>query len=476
MSLSRVAVVILLMVAGASLSGVLLQQHHGGGTEGVAEQLCGEGEDSGCQEVAASPYSKVRGVPLAAVGLVFYLSLGALLLLSILVGPELRGAAAAVTLALVALALVIDVMLLGVQAFVIGSYCALCLLTYVVNAAILWLLVPARRSVSQVLPALARVEGRVALAGWALGSVSLAAAVGAADVALSQRAAERQANLLGFPAAEGASGSDSPVAPPPDQAGTPTEADLAGDEPRQEPETEAGSTPLEEELRQARAETRRLQEILDDPQKLQQYFDAKAAREFAAAKPEELDLGRPPRKGPEDAPIRVVEYSDFLCPYCSSIAGAFTNFLSTSGGRVAIYFNNYPLDQECNSALENSVHAGACQLALGAVCAQEQGGFWRYHDKVFASELDKPGLDDVVRLAAESGLDFAALERCMGTEAAKDRLQADIREGIRIGVQSTPTVFVNGKRLPRLNNFVQAVNMELERLGLPPITPPPPPS
>jgi protein-disulfide isomerase len=171
-----------------------------------------------------------------------------------------------------------------------------------------------------------------------------------------------------------------------------------------------------------------------------------------------------------------VEYSDFLCPYCSQIAGAFTNFLSTSGGRVAIYFNNYPLDQECNSALEDSVHAGACQLALGAVCAQEQGGFWRYHDKVFASELDKPGLDDVVRLAAESGLDFAALERCMGTEAAKDRLQADIREGIRIGVQSTPTVFVNGKRLPRLNNFVQAVNMELERLGLPPITPPPPPS
>ena len=140
---------------------------------------------------------------------------------------------------------------------------------------------------------------------------------------------------------------------------------------------------------------------------------------------------------------------------------------------MAIYFKHYPLDHECNSALESSLHTGACQLALGAVCAQEQGGFWRYHDKAFAAQLQNPGLNDVVRLAAESGLDFAALERCMGTAAAEERLQADIREGMRIGVQATPTVFVNGKRLPRINNFVQAVNTELQRLGLPPITPPP---
>jgi protein-disulfide isomerase len=473
MSLSRVAVLLLLTIAGAGLSGVLLLQHHGEGTQGVAEQLCGEEEDSGCQEVATSPYSKVRGVPLAAVGLVFYLSLGALLLLSTLGGPELRGAGAAVTLALVALAVVIDVMLLGVQAFAIGRYCAVCLLTYVVTGAMLWLLVPTRRSVNQVLPALARVEGRVALAGWVLGSVALATAVGAANVALSNRAAQRQASLLGFPATDDASGPGDPVAPPPDVAVTPAPADPAGDEPKQEPETEAGDAPYGEELRRARAEARRLQEILDDPQKLQQYFDAKAAREFATAKREQLDLDQTPRKGPEDAPIRVVEYSDFLCPYCSSVAGAFTNFISTSSDRVAIYFKHYPLDQECNSALQGSLHTGACQLALGAVCAQEQGGFWQYHDKAFAAQLQNPGLDDVVRLAAESGLDFAALERCMGTAAAEERLEADIREGMRIGVEATPTVFVNGKHLPRINNFVQAVNTELQRLGLPPITPPP---
>jgi protein-disulfide isomerase len=225
------------------------------------------------------------------------------------------------------------------------------------------------------------------------------------------------------------------------------------------------------QLEAARAETRRLQETLDDPKKLEEYFADKAMREFETAPAQELGLPNTPFKGPEDAPIKVVEFSDFMCPFCRQIAGAFANFLPRSSNRVAIYFKNYPLDQACNPGLASTVHAGACNLALGAVCAQEQGKFWPYHDKVFGSQLNNPQTKDVVTLAGSAGLDSGAFETCLGSQKAKDRLAAEIQEGVRGGVKATPTLFINGKRLPRVNDFLSVLDKEAARLGLPPLSP-----
>ena len=180
-----------------------------------------------------------------------------------------------------------------------------------------------------------------------------------------------------------------------------------------------------------------------------------------------------PFKGPAEAPIRVVEFSDFLCPYCRSIAGAFGSYIPQSANRVVLYFKNYPLEQSCNPNVSRTLHPGACNLALGAVCAQDQGKFWAYHDRVFETVPANPGIVEVVALAAAAGLDGPALSGCMNGASARDRLAAEIQEAKQGRVDSTPTVFINGRRLPRINDFVQTVDREAVKIGLPPLGPPP---
>jgi protein-disulfide isomerase len=228
----------------------------------------------------------------------------------------------------------------------------------------------------------------------------------------------------------------------------------------------------QEEARVALEQARRLQEILDDPRKLEGYFAEKAAREYEQGPVQNFNLKSTPFKGPAEAPIRVVEFSDFLCPYCKSIAGAFASYVPQSANRVVLYFKNFPLDQACNPSLARTVHPGACNLALGAICAQDQGKFWPYHDRVFATTPPNPGVAEVATLAAGAGLDGAALTACMTGASARDRLAAEIQEGKQGKVEGTPTVFINGRLLPRLNDFVQMVDREAAKIGLPPIGPP----
>ena len=166
-----------------------------------------------------------------------------------------------------------------------------------------------------------------------------------------------------------------------------------------------------------------------------------------------FNLKGAPFKGPADAPIRVVEFSDFLCPFCRQIAGAFAGYIPQSANRVVVYFKNYPLDPTCNTSLKQTVHAGACNVALGAICANDQGKFWPYHDRVFSSPPTNPQVSDVVSIAREAGLDAGALETCVNNPATRQRLGAEIAEGAQAQVQGTPTLFINGKKLPRLNDF-----------------------
>ena len=442
----RLVAVLLLSLFNAGLSGALLLQHHGDATATAAvSQVCGAGEDSGCNAVARSPWSTVRGVPVAAFGLAFSLSIALLTFLGVIGGPDTRAAAAIIALALLFLALVAAVVLFGVQVFAIKAFCKLCILTYAVNALAFMILLPTRRDRSALRTGVRYPEGRVAVAGWALGSLALVAAVLAGDKALASRHAAADANLLGSPAAASAL----PPAP-------------AGSEAQR----------YQEEARVAHEEARRLQEILDDQAKLEEYFAQKATREFEQGPVATLNLKATPAKGPAEAPIRVVEFSDFLCPYCRSIAGAFSAYLPNSANRVVLYFKNYPLDQDCNPTLSRTVHPGACALALGGICAQDQGKFWPYHDRVFSSPPSNPGVAEVVAVAAAAGLDPGALNACMNGASAKQRLAAEIQEAKAAGVDATPTLFINGRKLPRVNDFVQTVDREAAKMGLPPLAPP----
>jgi len=450
----RIAAALVLCAGAAAVAGLLLLQHHGEPRAVSAlNQACGDGGTSGCDAVAQSRWSRVAGFPVAAWGLAFYLSLGLLLLLAVVGPAELARPLALVALGALASGLLVDVVLLAVQAFGVRAFCALCVLTYVLGALAFAALWPARRVASVAGAAFSRPEGRLALAGWAAGGLAIFAFVFATNTTLGHRAAQRQARLLGAPAPADAASADAPPAAVP----------LAP--------APASPNPVEPSQDAAywREQAQKLQATIDDPAKLEAHFAARAQREYDAAAVVSIDLDNTPVKGPANAPVQVVEYSDFMCPFCRSLAAALSQFVPQAGGRVAVYFKNFPLDTSCNTKLARAVHAGACTLALGAVCAHYQGKFEAFHDRVFSSELQNPQPADVVRLGAEAGLNAAALEGCLGDPKTKEALAAQVAEGHRLGITSTPTVYINGKKLPRINDFVAVVDKEARKKGSPPL-------
>lgn len=430
---NRVLIVVALCLLGTAISAILLQQHHGESFgSGVVATVCGSTE-SGCDVVNRSSYSAVAGFPVAALGIVFYLSLAALALLASLSGDRGASAGLRVGVRLVGAALAVDLVLLAIQAFVLKTFCTACLFTYALNAALFLVLLRPQPATPAESGLLDWPEGRALVGGWLLASLLLAGLAWSGEKWLTARESRRAAGILG-PPVRAAQGS--------------------------------------EDLAALRAEVTRLQQILDDPAKRQRYDTDKALGEFESAPVVLLDLSHTPFEGPANAPISVVEFSDFLCPFCRNIAGAFQSYLHESGGRVKVYFKHFPLDRECNTSLQQTVHAGACRLARGAVCANEQGKFWPYHYRVFGTELQNPQASDVVQIATRAGLDAARFQTCLDSPASAERVRQDVAEGQRIGVQATPTLLVNGKRLTRVNDFLEIVNREAKRLGLPEAPPP----
>jgi protein-disulfide isomerase/uncharacterized membrane protein len=467
MSRNRVLLVVLLALAGAFVSAILLGAHHGhhGIGAAVADGLCGAGEESGCEEVSRSRYSEIGSLSLAALGVAFYGAVLLLLAFGLASSDAVRESAAAVALLAFGLALAIDAVLLGVQAFAIGAYCRLCLATYVLNLAAFATLWPLRSKVSGITAA---SEARRALSVWAVSAVVIAIAVGAVDRTLASAEPAPQ-TLLGeaeLPA-DPAPPAELPVAS--EATSTVAPAETAP------PALPGDNEGLQAQLQTAQARIQELQATLDDPQKFQAYQEQRAAENFERQPKVELDLGGVPVKGPKEAPIQVVEFSDFLCPFCRNLAGAFGGFMPQSQGRVAVFFKHYPLDQACNPVMTRTVHDGACELALGGVCAEEQGKFWEYHDRIFSQPPTNPSNDDVVRLAGEAGLDGEAMRQCLTSPGARAKLDRDIAEGKRLQVNATPTVFVNGKRLEQIGGFLKAIESESKRLGLPPLAPRPSP-
>ena len=462
---TRLAAALGLCLAGAAVSGLLLLQHHGEGRAVAAvDQVCGDSQEgpSGCETVAQSSWSSIAGFPLAGLGLIFYMALALLLALTLLVSGDQRTTLAGFVVLALALGLLVDLLLLGVQAFALETFCVLCVITYALGAGALFALLPAWRGALAPGDALGHEEGRLALAGWVLGAVAVGAAVLGLEATLDHREAGRQMALLGSPAPASGPEAESEATAP--SSGAPTPA------PTSPTTTTAQAETGDSEHWKQRAEE--LQQTIDDPQKLEQYFSKKAQREYDSAAAEPIDLENVPVKGPPEAPVKVVEYSDFLCPFCRNLAAGLSRFVPQAGGRVAVYFKNYPLDQDCNESLPRSTHPGACELARGAICAHNQGKFEAYHDRVFSAEgLRDPGVAEVVRLAEEAGLNPAAMQGCLEDPATEDTLAAQIAEARRLDVRATPTLYVNGKKLPRIKDLLPVVDSEARKKGFPPLEP-----
>lgn len=150
----------------------------------------------------------------------------------------------------------------------------------------------------------------------------------------------------------------------------------------------------------------------------------------------DVSAGDAPFMGGADAKVTIVEFSDFQCPFCARGAKLMTELKKKYGNKVKVAFKNFPLP----------FHNHAKKAAEAGLCAYEQNKdkFWKLHDKMFADQsgLNKDGL---VAKAVSIGLDKKKFETCLSSGKHAARVNADMEEGKKVGVKSTPTFFVNGK-------------------------------
>ena len=144
-----------------------------------------------------------------------------------------------------------------------------------------------------------------------------------------------------------------------------------------------------------------------------------------------------PSLGAASAPVTIVEFSDFQCPFCQRVAPTLKKLRDTYGDRVRIVWKDYPLTQ---------IHPQAFKAGEAAHCAGEQGKFWEYHDRLFA---DQQALqpEDLKRYAADLSLDTGQFNTCLDSAKYGDRVSEGVAQGSRLGVDSTPTLYINGRLL-----------------------------
>ena len=164
-------------------------------------------------------------------------------------------------------------------------------------------------------------------------------------------------------------------------------------------------------------------------------------------------LGDAPTRGPDDAPITIVMFSDFECPFCRVGHETMAQLEALYTGKIRFAYKPYPLP----------IHSQAIFAALAARSAQAQGKFWAFHDKLFNQE----GLahETLMRYAAEAGMDTEVLTRDLAELRWGPEVVADMRQARRLGVDSTPTFFINGRELSGaqpIEVFTSIIEAELD--------------
>src|SRR2546423_14708391 len=144
--------------------------------------------------------------------------------------------------------------------------------------------------------------------------------------------------------------------------------------------------------------------------------------------------------GPDDAPVTLVEYGDYECPYCGMAHPIVKRAQRELGNRLRFVFRNFPLAES---------HPHARLAAQAAEAAATQGKFWEMHDMLFEHQ-DALEAEDLLGYAKSLALDTAKFARDLEAGTYAKRVRDDFRSGVRGGVNGTPTLFVNGKRFDRL--------------------------
>jgi len=144
-----------------------------------------------------------------------------------------------------------------------------------------------------------------------------------------------------------------------------------------------------------------------------------------------------PSVGPSSAPVRLVVFSDFQCPYCKRFSTTMKDVLKQYGDKVHMVFRQFPL---------TNIHANAQRAAKASLCAQAQGHFWEMHDLLFQNQNSLRD-EDLKSWASKLGLDVAAFNSCFDSKRYDDKINEDVRAASAAGVEGTPALFINGRFL-----------------------------
>jgi protein-disulfide isomerase len=164
-----------------------------------------------------------------------------------------------------------------------------------------------------------------------------------------------------------------------------------------------------------------------------------------------------PSKGPAGAPVTIVEFSDFECPYCSRAEPTVSQVLATYGDKVRLVYRDYPLP----------MHSNAPKASEAALCAEDQGKYWEMHAKLFEKQRELQA-DKLAGYAQEVGLDMAKFNECMTSGAKAAVIAASTKAGEAAGVSGTPAFFINGRMLSGaqpFERFKEIIDHELKEAG-----------
>ncbi len=167
----------------------------------------------------------------------------------------------------------------------------------------------------------------------------------------------------------------------------------------------------------------------------------------------ELPVNNSATKGPADAPVTLVLFDDFQCPYCARLVPTIEQIMQAYPNQVRVVFKHFPL----------SMHKFARQAAVASIAARNQGKFWPLHDQLFAN-YNQLNDEKIRALAASVGLDMEQFDKDIQDPALQQEIAADMQLGTSSGVRGTPAVYINGVQLKdrSLAGFRKAIDAELQ--------------
>jgi protein-disulfide isomerase/uncharacterized membrane protein len=409
------ALLILLSLAGLIASFTLAEEYHYLDLPKVdaaspaifhrlSSQTCGDQNSFfSCATVAKSKYAALFGVPLAVYGLFFYLVVLCLACTLAFASERLRKPTAAMLFWVTLLGVLEALALLAITLMAVKAMCPLCLTTYILN--LLLFAATARHLVRNRIRPLrpfAPADPQSAPMPW---PARIAAALALVVIVVAAAGAAGEANAY-----------------------------------------------LKE------SKTRFIVEHKEKEIQL-------AVEAFARRKPEPIAFTSLSVYGTADAPVTIIEISDFLCPYCAHTADLMDQLAAANPEKVNVRFVNLPLDMACNRFMQNAMHRGACDLAIGAVCAAELGNLAGYQKAAFGLRKPQPSPEDYRLVVLRAGLSERDFIQCLRKPESLTTLQDQIEQAHRAGIASTPTVFINGKRFEgrlSLEALQRIVDMETQ--------------